>query len=43
MYSKEKTVITKEEIILGIKGKSALFCSLSDKIDKDILKSAGIN
>lgn len=40
-FPKEKSVITKEEIILGIKGKSALVCSLNDKIDKDILKSAG--
>jgi len=30
-------VLTKEEIIRGIKGKGGLLCLLTDKIDKDIL------
>jgi len=41
IFSKEKAVITKEELIEGIKGKSAVFCCLSNRIDSDVLKAAG--
>ncbi|XP_054267590.1 glyoxylate reductase/hydroxypyruvate reductase [Macrosteles quadrilineatus] len=41
IYPKEKTIISKEELILGIKGKSGIFCSLNDKIDKEVLSAAG--
>ncbi|XP_075238345.1 glyoxylate reductase/hydroxypyruvate reductase-like isoform X2 [Lycorma delicatula] len=33
------TKIKKEEIIDGVKGKDALYCSLNDKIDKDVLNA----
>jgi len=33
------TLLSKEEIIEGIKGKDALLCLLSDKIDKEIIES----
>ncbi len=33
------SVLSKDEIIEGIKGKDALLCILSDKIDKDIIES----
>ncbi|XP_046673805.1 glyoxylate reductase/hydroxypyruvate reductase [Homalodisca vitripennis] len=41
ILSKGKATASKEDIIQGIKGKSAIFCCLNDKIDKDVLKAAG--
>ncbi len=35
----EITLLTKEELIQGIKGKDALLCLLSDKIDQEIIES----
>lgn len=42
IFSKEKLIISKEELIEKIKGKHGIFCSLNEKIDSDVLKSAGI-
>ena len=36
----EDQVLTKEEIIEGVKGKDALLCLLTDQIDADILDAA---
>ncbi|MFT7234341.1 MAG: glyoxylate reductase, partial [Cyclobacteriaceae bacterium] len=36
-YNKEDRVLTKEEIIAGVKGKDALLCLLTDSIDGDIM------
>ncbi|MFY0628009.1 MAG: D-glycerate dehydrogenase [Reichenbachiella sp.] len=36
-YNKEDRVLTKEEIIEGVKGKDALLCLLTDHIDGDIM------
>jgi len=37
--NKEDRVLTKEEIIAGIKGKDALLCLLTDTIDEDIIEA----
>lgn len=36
-YNKEDRVLTKEEIIAGVKGKDALLCLLTDSIDGEIM------
>uniref|UniRef100_A0A1B6L0W7 Glyoxylate reductase/hydroxypyruvate reductase n=1 Tax=Graphocephala atropunctata TaxID=36148 RepID=A0A1B6L0W7_9HEMI len=41
VFNKGKSVLSKEEIIQGIKGKSGIFCCVNDKIDKEVLKAAG--
>lgn len=41
IWPHEKQVMPKEEIIKSVKGKSAIFCCLNDKIDKDVLHAAG--
>jgi len=38
--SKKKRVLTRKELIAGVKGKNALLCLLTDKIDEDIMKAA---
>lgn len=37
----ETTPVPREELLKNIVGKSALFCALTDKIDKEILDAAG--
>jgi len=39
-YWKDNTVIPKDDLISNIKGKDALFCLLTDKVDKEVLDSA---
>lgn len=41
IWPHEKQVMPKEEIVKSIKGKSAIFCCLNDKIDKEVLRAAG--
>uniref|UniRef100_A0A1B6E3I2 Glyoxylate reductase/hydroxypyruvate reductase n=3 Tax=Clastoptera arizonana TaxID=38151 RepID=A0A1B6E3I2_9HEMI len=40
-WDSKTKVITKDDIIKNLPGTSALFCSLNDKIDKEVLLSAG--
>src|SRR5690554_6764971 len=35
----ENKVLTKEELLEGIKGKDALLCQLTDQIDKEVLSA----
>ncbi|MHA1639818.1 MAG: D-glycerate dehydrogenase, partial [Candidatus Heimdallarchaeota archaeon] len=39
--NEENRVLTKEEIIKGVKGKDGLICLLTDKIDEEVIKEAG--
>jgi len=39
-YWKDNSVIPKEELLKNIKDKDALFCLLTDKVDKEVLDSA---
>ena len=39
-YWKDNSVIPKEDLISNIKDKDALFCLLTDKVDKEVLDSA---
>jgi glyoxylate/hydroxypyruvate reductase len=40
MWSEERPV-PREELMKQVQGKDALFCMLTDKIDKELLDSAG--
>ncbi|MCF2143036.1 MAG: D-glycerate dehydrogenase [Candidatus Heimdallarchaeota archaeon] len=39
--NEENRVLTKEEIIEGVKGKDGLICLLTDKIDEEVIEAAG--
>src|SRR5690554_4608638 len=37
--NQEDRVLTKQELIEGVKGKDALLCQLTDQVDKDVLSA----
>jgi glyoxylate/hydroxypyruvate reductase len=37
----EERPVPREELLKQVQGKDALFCMLTDKIDKELLNSAG--
>lgn len=39
----EASIVPREELLKGVVGKDALFCTLTDKIDAEVIERAGKN